>query len=180
MSIARITFAAARVASRVAAPRAAMLAPARAPTMTMRAFSAAAAAGDKQLAKTGGKGGKKLPTDLASVLERELAFEKEDSSAASTLADIAASVGDWTIEDAPGSARFTLTRKAGGAEVRLDVDCTPMPSEEEQFQEEEPEEDADEEAEGPADGACSMRAGTGIGIGIGSGASTWHRRLSRR
>lgn len=45
---------------------------------------------------------KKEATDLASVLERELAYEKEDPTSDATLADIASSMGEFSLTDAPG------------------------------------------------------------------------------
>jgi hypothetical protein len=75
------------------------------------------------------KAGGDAPKDLASVLTREIAFEKEDESAAGSLAELReALAADWALDEAAGRARFSLSKKAGAQTVRVDLDITPMPS----------------------------------------------------
>ena len=82
--------------------------------------------------------GKKEAKDLASVLERELAYEREDNTTVETLKSLAAGITDFKLTDTAGHARFFLTRTVGGQEIRIDVDCTPVSTDD----------DVAEEAEG--------------------------------
>ncbi len=75
---------------------------------------------------------KKEATDLASVLAREIQYEKEDPTSEAKLAEIAASMEQFKVEDAAGTSRFALTRQIGGLAVRIDVDCAPVPTDEEE------------------------------------------------
>ncbi len=94
----------------------------------------------------------KAPKDLASALLRELAYEKEDDEPAKKFADLReALAAEWKLTEAPGSARFSLAKKVGAQAVRVDLDVTPMPSDED-YPEDEPEAEGGEEPEGPADG----------------------------
>lgn len=70
---------------------------------TVRAFAAAA-----------GKG-KKEATDLASVLTRELDYEKEEGGSDNTLNEVREALTEWKFEDAAGQARFSLAKKASAA-----------------------------------------------------------------
>ena len=72
------------------------------------------------------KGSKPEANDLASVLERELAYEREDNTTAETLKSLATGITDFKLVDTAGHARFHLTRTLGSQEIRIDVDCTPV------------------------------------------------------
>lgn len=55
---------------------------------------------------------KQQPKDLVSVLQRELAFEREDGEAVKTLEELRQTLaGEWTILDTPGTSRVALTKK---------------------------------------------------------------------
>jgi len=61
-----------------------------------------------------GKSSKKveeLPQDLSSVLNREIQYEKENSSAEAKLAEVQEVLNGWKIVDNVGSARFTVSKK---------------------------------------------------------------------
>ena len=91
--------------------------------------------------------------DLSSVLTREIAFEKEDQSAAASLTELRSTLSaDWAVSEAAGSARFSMTKKVGTQAVTVDLDITPMPSEDEYPEEDEAREEGDEEPQTPADG----------------------------
>jgi hypothetical protein len=96
------------------------------------------------------------PKSLAAVLDLELKYEKEEGAGSSdaTLAEIQAELSDWKFELAPQVARFSLAKRFGAQDVRLDLDCTPMPADEE-----EPEEGAEEGAEGEAGERGGAKAG---------------------
>lgn len=91
------------------------------------------------------KKGKKA--GLAAVVEKELAYEAEDKVTSSNLEEIAGSLRvDWEVVDAPGAARFHLTRTVNGQEVRVDVDCSPVPVHgDEEWNEEQEEEEEEQE-----------------------------------
>jgi hypothetical protein len=60
----------------------------------------------------GGKGkAKEEPMDLYSVLDREIAYEKEEGSSEGTLAEVKESLKEWKFDDEVGSARFSLSKK---------------------------------------------------------------------
>ena len=97
----------------------------------------------------------KAPPSLSSVLTRELEYEKEEGSASSEAAmnEIRSELKEWTFLVEAQKARFSLSKKFGAQEVRVDVDCTPMPAEEDEGGEDEANEAADgQEEEEPADG----------------------------
>lgn len=93
------------------------------------------------------------PQDLLSVLSREISYEKEDATSAETLKDIAASIPDFSVvgehpppgvhltfnpvdsvgdADSKGQARFFLTRKFQNTEIRVDLDCSPVPADDDE------------------------------------------------
>lgn len=58
--------------------------------------------------------------------------------------------------DQRGSARFMLQRAIGGQQVRVDVDCTPVPAEfEDDYDQEEEQQEEDEEVR--CCNACSLK-----------------------
>ena len=69
---------------------------------------------------------KKEPKDLASVLDRELAFEKEDTQSESQLNDIAANMAPFTLEDAPGCVDARVARGSVRGCAVLENDDTPL------------------------------------------------------
>ena len=73
--------------------------------------------------------------DLASVLERELAYEREDNTTVETLKSLAAGIVDFKLVDTAGHARFHLTRTLGRQEIRIDVDCTPVSTDDDSAEE---------------------------------------------
>lgn len=99
---------------------------------------------------------KKEATDLASVLARELEYEKEEGGSESKLAEIAAAMENFAVEDVAGASRFALTRTVGGLTIRIDVDCMPQETEfegeDEEAEQEEGEDGADEEDNRPSEG----------------------------
>jgi hypothetical protein len=98
---------------------------------------------------------------LSSVLALELEYEREEGAGSSeaTMGEVRAELADWRFDVAPQRARFSLSRRVGAQEVRLDLDCTPVPAEDDEAGAEGDEdggraegaEGADEE-EAPADG----------------------------
>jgi hypothetical protein len=95
----------------------------------------------------------KEPEGLAGFLAREIAFEKEDESAAASLVELrGALAADWTVTDVAGVARFALAKKHGAQAVRVDVDITPMPSDEDYPEGEDEDAEPEAEPEPPADG----------------------------
>jgi hypothetical protein len=93
------------------------------------------------------------PKSLAAVLDLELKYEKEEGAGSSeaTLAEIQAELADWAFAaPAPAHARFALSKRFGAQEVRLDLDCTPMPADEEDDEGAEAGADGDEAAGGKA------------------------------
>lgn len=97
----------------------------------------------------------KAPPSLASVLTRELEYEKEEGSASSEAAmnEIRSELKEWTFLVEAQKARFSLSKKFGAQEVRVDVDCTPMPADEDEGGEDEANEAPEgQEEEEPADG----------------------------
>jgi hypothetical protein len=96
----------------------------------------------------------KAPPSLASVLTRELEYEKEEGSASSEAAmnEIRSELKEWTFHVESQKSRFSLTKKFGAQEVKVDVDCTPMPAEEDEGAEDEANEGAEgAEEEEPAE-----------------------------
>ena len=95
----------------------------------------------------------KAPEGLSSFLEREIAFEKEDESAVASLEKLRESLAaDWTLNEAPGLARFSLAKTFRDQKVSVDVDISPMASEDEDYPEGEDGAEPEEEPEPPADG----------------------------
>ena len=90
---------------------------------------------------------------LAAVLELELKYEKEEGAGSSeaTMAEIRAELAEWKFDVAPLQARFSATKRFGAQEVRLDLDCTPMPADED-------DEGAEEGAEGDEAGGAEAPA----------------------
>jgi hypothetical protein len=79
------------------------------------AAAAAAAAPARLFAAAAGKKGAKPPQDLASVLQRELAYEKAENASAGDIASAKESLKEWTISDVAGTSRVTLAKKASFA-----------------------------------------------------------------
>ena len=101
---------------------------------------------------------------LAAVLDLELKYEREEGSAGSeaTMAEVRADLKSWKFDVVPQQARFSLTKRFGAQDVRLDLDCTPMPADEDEEEDEaaegdeaaekDSEHEGDEEGEAPPDG----------------------------
>lgn len=56
------------------------------------------------------KKGKK-EASLASILEKELQYEKEDNNTEANLKEIADSLEGWTLNNESGTSRFQVSRK---------------------------------------------------------------------
>lgn len=52
-----------------------------------------------------------VPQDLASVLAREVQYEKKQGSAEGKLAEVKETLSEWEVNDTTGSARFSLSKK---------------------------------------------------------------------
>jgi hypothetical protein len=92
------------------------------------------------------------PTDLLSVVKRELQYEKEDGSGDKQLKELRAELAkDWEVTSPIGSAQVTLTR----GKVRLDLDITPVEVEDEGAEEEYAEGEEPEEQQ-PSEGYRMM------------------------
>ena len=98
---------------------------------------------------------------LSSVLALELEYEREEGAVSSeaTMGEVRAELADWRFDVAPHRARFALSRRVGAQEVRLDLDCTPVPAEDDEAGAEGGEDggraegaDGADEDEAPADG----------------------------
>jgi hypothetical protein len=89
-------------------------------------------------------------------LVREIAFEKEDQSAAASLGELRETLAsEWSLTEAAGSARFSMSKKAGAQSIKVDLDITPMPSDDDYSEEGEEGGEGGEggaEPEAPADG----------------------------
>jgi hypothetical protein len=57
------------------------------------------------------KKGSKKDKDLASVLERELQYEKEDNDSTATIKEVTEGLEGWTVTEDAGCARFAVTKK---------------------------------------------------------------------
>lgn len=89
----------------------------------------------------------KKDNSLAAVVDRELKYEEQDKQSSTNLEEIAASLGvDWEVVDEAGMARFALKRTLGAQQIRVDVDCSPVPVHgDDEWNEEEQAEEAEEE-----------------------------------
>lgn len=86
---------------------------------------------------------------LLDVVAKELAYEKEEGSPATELKELKAALGStFKLVDEAGLARFHLERKVRGLLVRVDVDCSPMPSEEDDVSEDAPPAEEEDVTEG--------------------------------
>lgn len=105
----------------------------------MRCLSALATTGELATAT------KQLKDVLSSEIEYELE-QKPDVSVKSAEQQIPAG---WKLVDTTGSARLHLLRESAGHSVRIDLDCAPMPSDEDVEDEEQPASDGGEDDDVP-------------------------------
>lgn len=53
----------------------------------------------------------KKAASLASILDKEMEYEKEDNNTANNMKELVDAMEGWTVSDEPGTSRFSVSRK---------------------------------------------------------------------